>query len=150
MLAPNSEGAADLSAGGAPAGVVEPKAPKRGLEGVAAPAFGVLPAAEGSKDCPEDPPKSPPEGAADVVAGALASLLPKRPPNDGAAEVAVAVPDVLEGVALAPAPKRFPEGVEPAPGVPVLPPPNKLPPAAGLDVMVPPNSPPELGVVDDC
>lgn len=136
----------EASAGGAPAGVVEPRVPKSGFAGVTwappAPAAGEpLPNRPAPAPAPAPPPpKRPPVvGVVADAAGAALDTAPKRPP----AGVLVAGAAV---VAAGFAPKRLgvPDGAAaPDAGVEVLPnmlpaellpPPNRFPPAAAPDV----------------
>lgn len=119
------------SAGGAPAGVVEPKPPNNGFAGVAwVDVFGLVPVDGGNSDFPAFA-KRPPAGAVVVELAVDAWVVlppPKRPP-----------PAVDDAVLLPP--NNPPLGVLAAAGVGVLVLPPNIPPAAGV-LLAPPNKPP--------
>lgn len=130
------------SAGGAPAGVVDPRALKRGFAGVACPNRELVPPAVAvgvelapvvvvvglfaapnrlGVDAP-DPPNRPPAAAPAVVVGVLEAALPNRP---------------VEAVLFAP-PNRPPPPEAP-PVVAAAPPPNRPPDGVVVEAAAPPN-----------
>lgn len=141
------------SAGGAPAGVVEPRLPNKGFAGVASPV--------GADENKELEPVVADVVGVELVPGALPVLAPKNPdeppPNRPPVVPPVVPPAVVVGVfegapnalgLLAP-PNRPPAGVlEGVPEVPEVPaPPNRLPAGFGALLLFdprPPNKPPPL------
>lgn len=150
----------EASAGGAPAGVVEPRLPNNGLAGVASPA--------GADENREFEPVVADVVGVEPLPGALPVLAPKNPnelppnrppvvpPGVPPAVVVGVVEEAPNGLGFAAPPNRPPAGV--LEGVPVLaaapngvelppPPPNRPPAGFGALLLLepsPPNRPPPL------
>lgn len=151
-------GGFEESAGGAPAGVVEPRLPNNGLAGVASPV-----GADGNREL--EPVVADVVGV-ELVPGAFPVLAPRNPDEPPPNRPPVVPPAVVVGVVVEapnalgfapPPPNRPPAGV--LEGVPVLaappngveplapPPPNRPPAGFGALLVLepsPPNRPPPL------